>query len=163
MATLSGRNASFAVLTQEMEDALASIGKMEKKGQLSKAKANKARRAVQKEYDDNLNAVIGKKKSAGGGALSDPTGEGGQEASSESKRDWPVHDSVKTLVAQSYVSFAEGKKAIAAAFVANSLYHGIGNHREAATERSKKKGGAGGGAGRGYLDWEFKDGTLGCR
>ena len=148
-----------------------SIAKMEKRGQISKAKATKARRAVQREYDDYCNAALVKnivKKPTGGGgdgASTAPAGEEDQEGAPEAKKvkkDWPVNGSVKTLVAQEYASFEEGKKAISAAFVANTLYMGIGNHREAATDRSKKKPG-GHGAGRGYLDWEFSDGTLGCR
>ena len=170
-SAFSASKSTLAQLTTELEDSLLSIAKMEKKGQLSKARATKARRAVQREYDDYCNAALVKnivKKPTGGGgdgASTAPAGEEDQEGAPEAKKvkkDWPVNGSVKTLVAQEYASFEEGKKAISAAFVANTLYMGIGNHREAATDRSKKKPG-GHGAGRGYLDWEFSDGTLGCR
>ena len=167
-SAFSAPKSTLAQLTTELEDSLLSIAKMEKRGQLSMARATKARRAVQREYDDYCNAALVKKKSTGGGgggASTNPAGEDDQEGAPEAKqakKDWPVNGSVKTLVAQEYVSFEEGKKAISAAFVANTLYMGIGNHREAATDRSKKKPG-GHGAGRGYLDWEFSDGTLGCR
>ena len=164
MATSSGNQSTIGQATLVLEDALGSIAKLEKKGMLSKAKANLARRAVQKEYDDSVNAVIGKKGSTGGGGGGGsiaPAGGAGQQDAPVAKKDWPVNDSVKTLVAQTYDSFEEGKRSCAAAFVANSMYLGIGNHHEAATARGKKKSGHG--AGRGYQDWEFNDGALGCR
>ena len=153
MATSSGNQSTIGQATLVLEDALGSILKLEKKGLLSKAKANLARRAVQKEYDDSVNAVIGKKGSTGGGGGGGsiaPAGGAGQQDAPVAKKDWPVNDSVKTLVAQTYDSFEEGKRSCAAAFVANSMYLGIGNHHEAATARGKKKSGHG--AGRGYQD-----------
>ena len=126
-----GPKSTLAVLTTELEDSLLSIAKMEKRGQISKAKATKARRAVQREYDDYCNAALVKnivKKPTGGGVMVLPrpprAGEEDQEGAPEAKqakKDWPVNGSVKTLVAQEYASFEEGKKAISAAFCGQDI------------------------------------------
>ena len=132
-SAFSAPKSTLAQLTTELEDSLMSIAKMEKKGQLSKARATKARRAVQREYDDYCNAALVKnivKKPTGGGgdgASTAPAGEEDQEGAPEAKKvkkDWPVNGSVKTLVAQEYASFEEGKKAISAAFCGQQSVHG---------------------------------------
>ena len=57
-SAFSASKSTLAQLTIELEDSLLSIAKLEKKGLFCKARATKARRAVQREYDDYCNASL---------------------------------------------------------------------------------------------------------
>ena len=81
-SAFSASKSTLAQLTTELEDSLMSITRLEKKGQLSKARATKARRAVQREYDDYCNAALVKnivKKPTGGGGDGASTALAGEE------------------------------------------------------------------------------------
>ena len=91
-SAFSAPKSTLAQLTTELEDSLMSIAKMEKRGHLSMARATKARRAVQREYDDYCNAALVKnivKKPTGGGsdgASTPPAGKEDQEGASQRRR-----------------------------------------------------------------------------
>ena len=160
-----GSAGSFMDLMATMRQSMDDINHMEKKNIISEKQAKQARKAVMKEFNDKKALVLSKRKAVlapVGGAPVLPGGGEDDDQPPEGKKDWPCGKKTNCVVAWHYESFAQGVASVKAAFEAGTLYPGIGNHREAATDRAKKSGGSGSGQ-RGYYDWEFSGGKLGCR
>ena len=87
-------------------------------------------------------------------------GEDDEEDASSTKKALPCSDANACVVAQTYTSFEEGKASIRKAFDEDTLFPTLGKSKDIMTHRSKPSGYGSGG--RGYLDWECKDGN-GCR
>jgi hypothetical protein len=79
------------------------------------------------------------------------------------RKEWPAGASAKNEKAATFPSFAAGKKAVAAAFKAGTLYDGVTSSDF--SERSRKHPGGAGDPQRGYCDWEVTEngGYYGCR
>ena len=160
-----GSAGSFMDLMATMRQSMDDINHMEKKNIISEKQAKQARKAVMKEFNDKKALVLSKRKAVlapGGGAPALPGGGEDDDQPPEGKKDWPCGKKTPCVVAWHYDSYAQAVASVKAAFEANTLYPELGNHREAATGRAKKAGGSGSGN-RGYYDWEFNDGKLGCR
>jgi hypothetical protein len=86
-----------------------------------------------------------------------------RNVSGMARREWPAGASAKNEKAQTFPSFAAGKKAVAAAFKAGTLYDGVTSADF--SERSRKHPGGAGDPQRGYCDWEVTEngGYYGCR
>ena len=87
-----------------------------------------------------------------------------RNVSGMARREWPAGASAKNEKAATFPSFAAGKKAVAAAFKAGTLYDGVS--ASDFSDRSTKHPGGAGDPQRGYCDWEVvKDngGYYGCR
>ena len=91
-----------------------------------------------------------------------PGNEADEEDEGGSRNPWPCSDRSKHVIAQQYANLAEAKRSVKHAFQKNKLFASIVDHKEAATKRAWRSFGTGVPS-RGYLDWEFADGTLGCR
>ena len=160
-----GSAGSFMDLMASMRQSMTDIDHMEKKGILTEKQAKQARNAVMKEFKAAKALAMTKRKAvlAPGGGAPAPLRDGEDEdPPPEGKKDWPCGKKTPCVVAWHYDSYAQAVASVKAAFEANTLYPELGNHREAATGRAKKAGGSGSGN-RGYYDWEFNDGKLGCR
>ena len=153
----------LADATIALEQAVAGVKKLIKQNVLSAAAGKRNIQALQKQHALAVAAALGKKvKGAAPGGPGAPL-DGAEDGDQSGPRPWPGGGGVKTLEAQTYTTWKEGIDAVKAAFQDSTLYQSVSDCMAAATERCKKHPGGAGVPARGQLDWEFNDGTLGCR
>ena len=84
-----------------------------------------------------------------------------QTAAKQVQNPWPCQNPNDCEEAYKYKTFQQGREAVAAAFEDNTLFEHTGGMAHFSTARSHKPKGSGV-PDRGYLDWEFNDGSS-CR
>ena len=84
-----------------------------------------------------------------------------QTAAKQVQNPWPCQNPNDCEEAYKYKTFQQGREAVATAFDENTLFEHTGGMAHFSTARSHKPKGSGV-PDRGYLDWEFNDGSS-CR
>ena len=164
-----------ADILNNLKDSIKMAEQMVKSGTLKRKDADRHIKTAQAKYKAEMKACKAELKptpKVKGTAASGPqqlpgadTAEDAEEAAQPAKKlrtGRSCADGNDVATAMTFASYAEAREAVKKAFDDGTLFPHLGDHSKAAFAPSFNRPSGAGDPNRGYVDWEFKDGTA-CR
>ena len=164
-----------ADILENLREAIKMADEMADAGMLKRKEADRAIKVAQAKYKAEMKACkveLRPTPKVKGTAASGPqqlpgadTAEEAEEAAQPAKKQKvgrSCADGNAVATAMTFASYAEAREACKKAFDDGTLFPHLGDHSKAAFAPSFNRPSGAGDPNRGYVDWEFKDGTA-CR
>ena len=164
-----------ADILQNLNDSIQMAEKMAKSGDLKRSEADRHIKIAQAKYKSEMKLCKAELKpttKVKGTAASGPqqlpgadTAEEEEEAAQPAKKQKvgrSCADGKPVATAHEFVSYLDAREAVKKAFENGTLFPHLGDHAKAALAPAFNRPSGAGDPNRGYVDWEFKDGTA-CR